>query len=554
MGMIIDGIATSEHLDSSGEILKIEGHDITDLVEGRGVVNFEHNNDHSDDILGAIIYAKKIMKRSDCDNERERMYWDSCGTPFVYIKSELFDDEQHPGAIAAAAIIRYYHKRKMKVLAGFSIEGSTLERKENVLERTVGRRVALTLRPCNKSAISGVLEDPSNEDIKKYMNLDAPINTRVVEVDSIIFEDIQKSDKDPLKELKAAVYELRKTLTAGGYNVAPSQLSGGSALQTESRVDKRKALSKEAMERLRNALANWDRTRPLKETIKAALPEVSDEYVDHFTEVAEDIDLKKGEEEPVRISPWHSDNVGADHRQRELIRGIYMDKPMESKTNRGMKNKTWHQNDAGNTVMVKHPHPLHDYGPTAKNATNYYELAQDYFGMGDHVPATAQFVHPKLGDVPYQAQEWLEGAHTGLDDEFDNTLKRARSDGSLHKLALMDMVMGSTSDRHLGNMLGKDGKVIHIDNDEAFSYGGAGTYTPHYFRGDNGIEADHAHVDAVKWLNQLDPKELATRMLKMGMDKKTAQYAVRRLRLLQESAGAGKNFKEMHDLVHAGEW
>jgi len=38
MGMVIDGIATSEAIDSSGEQLVLKGLDISDLVEGRGVL------------------------------------------------------------------------------------------------------------------------------------------------------------------------------------------------------------------------------------------------------------------------------------------------------------------------------------------------------------------------------------------------------------------------------------------------------------------------------------------------------------------------------------
>ena len=143
MGMIIDGIGTSEHVDSSSEQMSIQGHDISDLVEGRGVLNFEHDNS-VDSIIGHIIFAKKIYGKSDCSNDREKMYWDICGKAFVYIKAELFDAENHAGAAAAAALIRYYHKRKEKILAGFSIEGVTLSRSGNKLERSVGRRLALT--------------------------------------------------------------------------------------------------------------------------------------------------------------------------------------------------------------------------------------------------------------------------------------------------------------------------------------------------------------------------------------------------------------------------
>ena len=52
IGLKIDGISTSEHIDSSGELLIIENHDISDLEEGRGVLNFEHSN-KAEDIVGS---------------------------------------------------------------------------------------------------------------------------------------------------------------------------------------------------------------------------------------------------------------------------------------------------------------------------------------------------------------------------------------------------------------------------------------------------------------------------------------------------------------------
>src|SRR4051812_44232935 len=125
-GMIIDGIAASEAIDTSGEILDIRGTDISDLVGGAGCLNWEHRKDSdagasANDVVGAIIYAKKIFKESDCEDERQQKYWDEVKLPFVYIRAELFDDEGHPGAIALASVIRYYNRRKLPILVRYSI-------------------------------------------------------------------------------------------------------------------------------------------------------------------------------------------------------------------------------------------------------------------------------------------------------------------------------------------------------------------------------------------------------------------------------------------------
>ena len=165
-GMLLDGIFGSEAIDSSGEILDIEGADISDLEEGKGVFNWEHRGEDSDgaspnDVVGKIIYAKKIFKESDCENDREKGYWNQVKMPFIYGVGRLYDAAGHPGAVALAAQIRDHHANGEPILARFSVEGSTLEKKDNRLLRSVIRRVAITLKPCNKTAHSGLLADPN---------------------------------------------------------------------------------------------------------------------------------------------------------------------------------------------------------------------------------------------------------------------------------------------------------------------------------------------------------------------------------------------------------
>ena len=159
-------IATSA-IDSSGEILEIENVDISDFLEGRAWANWEHNNEHAEDIVGKFIYAKKILKASDCENKRQKMYWDKIKNPFIYGIVELMDDEHHPGAVAVAAMVRYFAKRKEPILVGASIEGQTLEREGSVLKRAVARKCAITLKPCNKQCWVDLIEDVPGADTLK---------------------------------------------------------------------------------------------------------------------------------------------------------------------------------------------------------------------------------------------------------------------------------------------------------------------------------------------------------------------------------------------------
>lgn len=549
--MLIDGIATSEALDSSGELLRIKGHDISDLVEGRGVLNFEHNNDSPEDIIGDIVFAKKILTKDDCSNERERMYWDFCKTAFVYIKAKLFTDELHAGAIAASSILRYYHKKKEKILAGFSIEGSTLERDENILERTVGRRVALTLRPCNKQAISGVLEDDT---VKKFMNYDKAIDGDLYKVDTCILDD-DTPEEDPMQALQKSLMTLKKTLTAGSYNVAPSQLSGGAALSVEDNLSTRKTKDK-----VKSIISNWDRKRPLREVLKAALPEVSEDYIDHFEQIAQELSLKKNTKPLLRIDPGHSYNKNMDDSQKKLITGLYHDP--SSTFDEGNRNPMFKlKNDAGADVLVKKPAPEYEYGKhdPSHAATDYYHLAKNFFGMGDHVPVTNHFDHPDIhgGSNSIQAQEFMPNAKSMYHPEGAKALMAARENGDLHKLGIIDMITAGGQDRHMGNILFNKGKVVHIDNDDAFDYGPMSKMTSAYFndvdQGDGskqeGIGKDTIHKDANTWLQGLDPKNLIQHMKKQDMDTSTIKEATRRLLMIKQHAASGATMQQMNDAV-----
>lgn len=563
MSMIIDGISASQHLDSSGEILEVENHDISDLIEGRGVLNWEHENGSSEDIIGAIIFAKKILKKSDCDNDRQRMYWDSCGTSFVYIKVELFEDEKHPGAIAAAAMIRYYHKRKLKILAGFSIEGSTLEREDNKLTRTVGRRVALTLRPCNKSAISGVLEDSGvDSSVKKFMSFNADTKIKTVEIDSAILEDsFSKSEINPALELKMSIATLNKTLTAGQYSVAPSQLSQGSALSVEDKNMKRKGLTRAFEDKLRGAVKSWDRKRPLRETIKAALPEVSEDYVDHFTELAEEMSLKKGKSPRVRTTSANSWNKTANYAQQKITDGLYFD----HRTARDPSiTNIQTRNDAGTDVSVIFPtkHEEKSKNPS-KTSSDYYQLASDFFDMGDHVPITNHIEHTSIynGNHSVEVQEKKDGI-LPFSSAYSKSFENARNDGSAHKLAFMDMILGADNGRHIASSLSSGGRINHIDNGHAFDYDSPATNRPFYYddligsddtKRYQGIGSDISHIDASQWLQEKDPKILALKMGGMGFDRRDIKKAVQRLAILKKLSASGTSFEKMHEITHRGQ-
>lgn len=303
MGMVLDGVFASEQPDSSAEILIIKGADISDLQSGRATLNFEHLGDknpgHSaNDHIGRITYARKVFTRGDCEDARQREYWDFVQVPFIYGKAELFNDEGHPGAIAAAAMIRHYRVRNLPILCRFSIEGSTLEQDGPLLKRTMARRVALTVKPANKSAISGVISDSEGPEKKESTPVEDPLAF-------LLGDKTRKHENPDLRQLGGSptiacdpeidavavlvskLAEVKKSITAGGYNAAPGALTGGSALQREELHGVHDLTFRN---KAKAALRDYDPDShgEFKQYMKHLLPEASDSFLDRFAEAVGD--------------------------------------------------------------------------------------------------------------------------------------------------------------------------------------------------------------------------------------------------------------------------
>lgn len=159
MGTLLSGIAASENIDSSGETLLMAGLDISTLVP-MGVANFEHSNKETSQIVGKVIFAKKITSDADCENEDQLYFWGIAKSSFLYAIVELFDDVGHEGAENLAAIARYDEKmfkdgkidfKSVFPLVGWSIEGSTLQKEaDGRITSSLAKRIACTVGPCNK--------------------------------------------------------------------------------------------------------------------------------------------------------------------------------------------------------------------------------------------------------------------------------------------------------------------------------------------------------------------------------------------------------------------
>jgi hypothetical protein len=151
----IDMIAGSQLRDTQGEMLSVEGADISDLIAGKGRFNDNHGKGFFNSI-GRITTAKKIFKKEDCENDRHLYYWEKVKAPYLYCAGYLYSDEDHQNARAAAAILRNIHKSDCPLKLKASVEGGVLSRgisDPTLLARTKIHSVALTMTPANNATL-----------------------------------------------------------------------------------------------------------------------------------------------------------------------------------------------------------------------------------------------------------------------------------------------------------------------------------------------------------------------------------------------------------------
>ncbi len=298
--MVIGGVFASEALDGTGEVLDVKGADISDFLEGRGVANYEHRGADEEkipaaEVVGKVIHAHKVYDAKDCQNPLEKEAWERIEMPFIWGVVRLYDAAGHPGAINLAAAIRDAHANKEPVTIGFSIEGNTVLRTDEkdsnvsrpegyILKRTMARRVAITFRPCNRTALFSLIADPkAPPGFDKLPGINGTLE-RAAKNDDPRFRRLGGYERDYNPE------ELEKALSAGGYNAAPSTLTGGAALQRE-HLD-----GKHLRNQVAAAFRDWDRRTPIKKFLKAYLPDVDEGFLDKFAGLAEQHAMKKAEE------------------------------------------------------------------------------------------------------------------------------------------------------------------------------------------------------------------------------------------------------------------
>jgi hypothetical protein len=282
MSTYVDGIGASQNIDSSGEIVDIAGLDISSL-EYDGSLNWEHKKDVPDQLVGKILKAKKIFSDKDCEDDRQKYFWEKCKVPYLYILGELFDDYTD-SARTVAGLFRYDSDRRGKNerdVIGFSVEGAQLPGAKSgmTITRSIARKITITNFPCNKQAFAEMVPSTAKkpkDSLDNIFKTESMVEIEIVKVennpnilDLLKKEDIKKRvnnltlKKDSMTANPGLSYgasnalgggapsspslacseskPIKKALEAGSYNVAPNMLSGGAALGKENLVGTKKA-------------------------------------------------------------------------------------------------------------------------------------------------------------------------------------------------------------------------------------------------------------------------------------------------------------------------
>lgn len=165
----IDGIGSSQAIDTAGEIVDLKGLDCSSLVGG--AFNFEHKNDTPHQIVGKIVAYKKIFSKDDCENERHLKFWNKFKIPFLYVMGRLFDDKKESSKeIAAIFKDDAEHPNEIPSI-GFSIEGSKINKSGMTITHSIARRVTCTASPANKTCVAELIPDKIVNDKKDFSSL-----------------------------------------------------------------------------------------------------------------------------------------------------------------------------------------------------------------------------------------------------------------------------------------------------------------------------------------------------------------------------------------------
>jgi hypothetical protein len=191
----------------------------------------------------------------------------------------------------------------------------------------------------------------------------------------------------------------------------------------------------------------------------------------------------------------------------------------------------------------------HDQGfDSAQREVLFHDMAHKFFNMGKYVPTTAGFSKlmtsvddpnqirkvnfSAMKEIPNPSKLRMNMDADIVDDNQKSSLKNMYNSGDMHKIAIMDNIMGN-HDRHGDNYLfDKDANLHLIDHGTSFDYGNFDPVdTPHFYRSfkyselepglRNRVDAvknDKIHPEAKKWLLNLNHDDAINAFKQSGYD------------------------------------
>lgn len=236
----IDGIASSEAIDTHGEVVDLKGIDCSSLVGAP--LNWEHKTEEPSQIVGKILEYKKIFSQEDCENDRHLYYWNKIQIPFLYCMGRLFDDKKQSSKEVAALFLDDQEHPDEPPIVGFSIEGAKLPGAKNgmVITKSIARKLTITHCPANKTCIAQMMPSKKKSDENSIDDLFRSENEAS---DLIKTEEIDKSDdtashaeKLGLEPFAKNVIPLRPKVPTSNLGVSMGNTSSGKQIYSHAKI------------------------------------------------------------------------------------------------------------------------------------------------------------------------------------------------------------------------------------------------------------------------------------------------------------------------------
>jgi len=230
--MKICGVASTEDKDLQGEVVKLDGLDISELKRGRGVFNDDHRKG-IENVIG-IVESANILKDKG-----------------LYVEGTLLPNEKGKNFYS---IMNYCQKNNTSPRVQMSIEG-TINKRTGVDDKVIAKakvdKIALTLDPVNRSTYAQLLKSlhdlNENKDDTKVFSTEKSGDKCEVDESSSASTSLATSTAEAIIKKTIEKYvEMQKAINVSDTNyndTLPQNMKGGTALTKESLDKKKKAKS-----------------------------------------------------------------------------------------------------------------------------------------------------------------------------------------------------------------------------------------------------------------------------------------------------------------------